>query len=101
MEDLDPWLLQLHPHDDRQDAADHPRHDGEDEIHGPDVLVVGRIDIAPPPDGVIRMLARDSVLVCHPSATSLDAAAGARGSLVVHSLAATSLFVARRAARCS
>ena len=79
VEDLDAGLLQLHAHDDRQSAADHPRHDGEDQIHRADVLVVGRIDIAPPP-GTGGPRARRAT-ACHMSSsvTSLNRAAGAGG----------------------
>ena len=33
-------------------AADHPRDDREDQVHRADVLVVGRIDVAPPAGGM-------------------------------------------------
>ena len=39
--------LQLHAHDDRQEAADQARDDREDQVHRADVLVVRRIE---PPD---------------------------------------------------
>ena len=48
VENLDAGLVQLHAHQDREEAADHARDDREPQIHRADVLVVGRIDIAPP-----------------------------------------------------
>ena len=54
VEDLDARLLQLHAHDDRQDAADDAREDREDQVERADVLVVGRIDPAHP--AVIRLV---------------------------------------------
>ena len=52
-EDLHARLLQLEPHADRQSAADDPREKREDQVHRADVLVVGRIDVAPPAGRVV------------------------------------------------
>ena len=49
VEDLQARVLQLHAHGDRQGAADHAGDDREHQVHRADVLVVGRIDEAPPP----------------------------------------------------
>ncbi len=43
-----PGLLQLEPHADRQQPADHARKDRRHQIERADVLVVGRIEPAPP-----------------------------------------------------
>jgi hypothetical protein len=48
--------LQLGAHDDREQAADEPRHDGEDQVHRADVLVVRRID-EPAPSGRVMLVA--------------------------------------------
>ncbi len=45
---LDAGLLQFETHDDRQDAADDPRDDREDQVHRADVLVVGGVEVAAP-----------------------------------------------------
>ena len=63
--DLQPGLLQLHPHADRQRAADDSRRKREDEIHRADVLVIGGIQIATPSDWMIVLLPPSSAGSCH------------------------------------
>jgi hypothetical protein len=74
--DLQTGLLQFHPHADRERAPDDPRQDGEDEVHRPDVLVIGGIDIAAPSGrmiaGLVRLMSDSS---CHgPSLSCWDVA---------------------------
>src|SRR2546429_3610449 len=75
--DLQTGLLQFHPHADRQRAPDNPRHEGKDEVHRADVLVIGGIEIATPSDrmiaGVVRLL-RDAGSYHGPSLSHWDVA---------------------------
>ena len=48
MENLDARLLQFHAHEHRQQSANEARNDGKPQVHRPNVLVVGGIDITPP-----------------------------------------------------
>ena len=53
-----PGCLQLEPHHDREEAADQAGDDGEHEVHRADVLVVRRIDEAPPAGRVMVVTVR-------------------------------------------
>jgi hypothetical protein len=50
---LHPRLLELEAHHDRQETTHDAAHDGGDEVHRADVLVVGRKDVAPPAGRVV------------------------------------------------
>src|SRR5262249_11557693 len=62
-------LLQLHAHHDGQEATHQPAHDGEQEIHGADVFVIGGVEPAPNAVGRMGVLAPGCVicvrLACH------------------------------------
>ena len=51
-----PGIHQLRPDPHRHQAADDPRDESEHQVHGPDVLVIGRIDEAPPPGRVVMRM---------------------------------------------
>ena len=48
VEELQARVHQFQPHPDRQHAADQSAHQRKHEVHRADVLVVGRVDVAPP-----------------------------------------------------
>ena len=56
LEDLETRLLQLHADGNGEGAAHDPRHDGEDQVHHADVLVVGGEDPAPPSGGDVGIV---------------------------------------------
>src|SRR4051812_1503708 len=61
MEEVQPRVHQLDADRDRQRAADDSADDGEHQVHRPDVLVIGRIDVAAPSMRRVMLFVR---LVC-------------------------------------
>jgi hypothetical protein len=57
LEHLQAGIHQLGAHHHGEEAADAARHDRKDQVHGPDVFVIGGIDVAPPAGGVMGVVA--------------------------------------------
>jgi hypothetical protein len=57
-EHLHAGVLQLEPHGERQQTADDARRHRKHQIHGADVLVIGRENISPPAARMVRADAR-------------------------------------------
>src|SRR5690606_22332050 len=62
---LDARLGQLPAHEHGHGAADDARHDGEDQVEGADVLVVGRVDPANPAARLVIVMGVVSCSACH------------------------------------
>src|SRR5688572_3837920 len=96
VENLDAGLLQLPAYGDREKRTDYARHDGKDEVHGADVLVIGRIGIAAPAGRVMLGFAVIGISMCHFG--PLSVAGGLSGPVHCLSLvAAPAAASARRA----
>ena len=64
-EDTVPRLGQFHTEDNRHGTTNDPRDNREDQVHRADVLVVGRINVAPPPRGMVVVMIVGCVCVSH------------------------------------